>query len=88
MDKNSYATVTELLLRNVSPVVCLALAPYQRDGVEFILDNDGRALLADEMGLGKTALLEDSVLELWIAMSNGMMDWDIGWYDGLRNRMV
>jgi len=54
MDKKSYATVTELLSRKVSPVVCSALAPYQRAGVEFILNNDGRALLADEMGLGKT----------------------------------
>jgi len=52
MDKKSYATVNELLDRGVSRVVCEALAPYQRAGVEFILDKDGRALLADEMGLG------------------------------------
>jgi len=30
------------------------LAPFQRQGVEFILRNEGRALLADDMGLGKT----------------------------------
>ena len=53
MDKKSHATVAELLKRGVSSVVCEALAPYQRDGVEFLLDKDGRALLADEMGLGK-----------------------------------
>ena len=52
MDKKSYATVSELRGRGVSKVVCEALAPYQRAGVEFILDKDGRALLADEMGLG------------------------------------
>ena len=54
MDKKTYATVTQLVDRNVSPVVAAALAPYQRGGVEFILDKEGRALLADEMGLGKT----------------------------------
>ncbi len=30
------------------------LASFQKQGVEFILRNDGRALLADDMGLGKT----------------------------------
>ena len=54
MDKKVHATVDELLSRNVAPGVARALAPYQRSGVEFVLDRDGRALLADEMGLGKT----------------------------------
>lgn len=31
-----------------------ALAPFQREAVRFVVDNDGRALIADEMGLGKT----------------------------------
>jgi SWI/SNF-related matrix-associated actin-dependent regulator 1 of chromatin subfamily A len=30
------------------------LFPYQKEGVKFILKNQGRALIADEMGLGKT----------------------------------
>jgi SNF2 family DNA or RNA helicase len=30
------------------------LFPYQRDGVMFLEEKNGRALLADEMGLGKT----------------------------------
>ena len=54
MDKKVHATVNELLVRGVAPSVARSLAPYQRSGVEFILDRDGRALLADKMGLRKT----------------------------------
>lgn len=53
MDK-SYPKAKELISRGVGVGVAKALAPYQRGGVEFILDKEGRALLADEMGLGKT----------------------------------
>ena len=28
------------------------LAPFQREGVKFVLNKGGRALIADEMGLG------------------------------------
>ena len=56
MDKKSYATVSDLMSRRVVPTVCAALAPYQRGGVDFILDREGCALLADEMGLGKTVM--------------------------------
>ncbi|EKU20440.1 hypothetical protein NGA_2067500, partial [Nannochloropsis gaditana CCMP526] len=31
-----------------------ALAPFQREGVSFVVDREGRGLIADEMGLGKT----------------------------------
>jgi SWI/SNF-related matrix-associated actin-dependent regulator of chromatin subfamily A-like protein 1 len=34
--------------------ILMQLAPFQKQGVEFILRNEGRALLADDMGLGKT----------------------------------
>lgn len=30
-----------------------SLAPFQREGVLFVMNNNGRALIADEMGLGK-----------------------------------
>eukprot|EP00752_Nemacystus_decipiens_P010813 g9618.t2 len=30
------------------------LAPFQKQGVEFVLKKEGRAMIADEMGLGKT----------------------------------
>ena len=65
MDKKTYATVSELLSRHVSPIVASALAPYQRGGVEFILDKEGRALLVDEMGLGKTAQAIAAMSAFW-----------------------
>ncbi|CAN0026743.1 unnamed protein product, partial [Hapterophycus canaliculatus] len=30
------------------------LAPFQKQGIEFVLKKEGRAMIADEMGLGKT----------------------------------
>jgi hypothetical protein len=36
--KKEHASVKDLVKRGVSRCVCEALAPYQRDGVEFILD--------------------------------------------------
>ena len=51
--EKKFPTVRMLIRREVSPVVASALAPYQRGGVDFILDKEGRVLLADEMGLGE-----------------------------------
>jgi len=45
---------SQLIQRGVPESLALALAPYQRAGVDFILQREGRALLADEMGLGKS----------------------------------
>ena len=45
---------TRRLLEAVPRALLELLAPYQREGVAFILRRGGRALLADEMGLGKT----------------------------------
>ncbi len=41
-------------LKGVPRQVIKALAPFQKDGVRFVLERGGRALIADEMGLGKT----------------------------------
>ncbi len=41
-------------LNGVPNQVVKALAPFQKDGVRFVLERGGRALVADEMGLGKT----------------------------------
>ncbi|KNC53160.1 SWF/SNF family helicase [Thecamonas trahens ATCC 50062] len=38
------------------------LLPFQRDGVEYVVRRDGRALIGDEMGLGKGGRPSDSVL--------------------------
>lgn len=32
----------------------LQLLPFQREGVEYVIEKEGRALIADQMGLGKT----------------------------------
>ena len=36
----------------ISEKLLQSLAPFQREGVLFVLNNRGRALIADEMGLG------------------------------------
>jgi hypothetical protein len=30
--------------------------PFQQEGIEFGVQNEGRALIADEMGLGKVSI--------------------------------
>lgn len=69
-DKKEYPSVKSLLDRGVSPVVAEALAPYQRGGVEFIIEKEGKALLADDMGLGKT-------IQAIAAMSAFKNDWPL-----------
>lgn len=44
--------------------VNVRLYPFQKQAVQFILENDGRACLFDEMGLGKTITAASAVLEL------------------------
>lgn len=44
--------------------VNVALYPFQRRAVDFILRNDGRICLFDEMGLGKTITATTALLEL------------------------
>jgi len=38
----------------IEPSLWDALMPFQRDGVIYALERNGRVLLADDMGLGKT----------------------------------
>lgn len=44
----------EDLSKVMDPTLIDRLFPYQKDGVRFALERDGRVLLADEMGLGKS----------------------------------
>ena len=39
----------------ISEKLLQSLAPFQREGVLFVLNNRGRALIADEMGLGTSS---------------------------------
>jgi hypothetical protein len=64
--KKNFPTVSDLLKRGVNARVAQALAPYQRGGVDFILDREGRALLADEMGLGKTVQAVAAMSAYWL----------------------
>ena len=40
--------------KSLAPALQLALLPFQKDGIRFVLQRKGRALIADEMGVGKT----------------------------------
>eukprot|EP00056_Hartaetosiga_gracilis_P007950 m.114128 g.114128 ORF g.114128 m.114128 type:complete len:1223 (-) comp12812_c0_seq1:69-3737(-) len=46
--------LVEEVLRHLPTRLSHALMPFQREGVVFALNNDGRVLIGDEMGLGKT----------------------------------
>lgn len=49
-----FPSVQDLRKSGVPLGLARALAPYQRGGVDFVLQRHGLALIADEMGLGKT----------------------------------
>ena len=65
------------------PGLKLELYPFQRKGVAFIEDREGRALIADDMGLGKTAQAlawlmlrkEESLPALVVTPANVKMKW-------------
>ncbi|CAM9208687.1 unnamed protein product [Chrysoparadoxa australica] len=76
----------------VPPRLLKVLAPFQREGVSFILGKKGRGLIADEMGLGKTiqaiaccaCYVEEWPL-LIIAPSSARFHWQselLKWLDG------
>jgi SNF2 family DNA or RNA helicase len=45
----------KVLSTKINEKLLKALAPFQREGVLFTVNNNGRALIADEMGLGKSS---------------------------------
>jgi hypothetical protein len=47
-------SVQQLIHIGVPIRLANTLEPYQRGGVDFVYERDGRALIADDMGLGKT----------------------------------
>ncbi|GFS90155.1 hypothetical protein TNCV_508161 [Trichonephila clavipes] len=47
-------TIKEHDLSKLDPVMLRSLLPFQRDGVNFAIQHEGRVLIADDMGLGKT----------------------------------
>ena len=63
--EKDFPTAEELIKRGVGKHVAKSLAPYQRGGVDFILEREGRALLADEMGLGKTVQAIAAMSSYW-----------------------
>jgi hypothetical protein len=44
----------EILSSQLPSHVMNSLAPFQKDAVEFVVKNNGRAFICDEMGLGKS----------------------------------
>ena len=51
--ERGYPTVEEIIDMGVPAGLAGALAPFQRGGVDFVFEKNGRALIADDMGLGK-----------------------------------
>ena len=54
MLEKDYPSARKLVKLGVPKQLANALAPFQRGGVDFVIEKEGRALIADEMGLGKT----------------------------------
>eukprot|EP00536_Pseudo-nitzschia_multiseries_P004452 jgi/Psemu1/237653/estExt_Genewise1.C_740023 len=52
--EKGYPSVQKIISYGVPKGLAMALAPFQRGGVDFVVEKEGRALIADDMGLGKT----------------------------------
>ena len=55
--EKGYPTPEEVIEMGVPAGLARALAPFQRGGVDFVNEKQGRALIADDMGLGKVRKL-------------------------------
>eukprot|EP00980_Cylindrotheca_fusiformis_P031575 scaffold26576_cov201-Cylindrotheca_fusiformis.AAC.2 len=51
--ERGYPSTRKIISKGVPKGLAKALAPFQRGGVDFVAEKDGRALIADDMGLGK-----------------------------------
>jgi SWI/SNF-related matrix-associated actin-dependent regulator 1 of chromatin subfamily A len=52
--EKEFPSARKLVKFGVPKKLADTLAPFQRGGVDFVIEKEGRALIADEMGLGKT----------------------------------
>ncbi|KAG7356577.1 SNF2/helicase domain containing protein [Nitzschia inconspicua] len=50
--EKGYPSVQKIMAMGVPKGLAVALAPFQRGGVDFVKEKHGRALIADDMGLG------------------------------------
>ena len=50
--EKEFPSARKLVKLGVPKKLADTLAPFQRGGVDFVIEKEGRALIADEMGLG------------------------------------
>ena len=53
--EKGYPSAEEVIGMGVPAGLAQTLAPFQRGGVDFVHEKNGRALIADDMGLGKVS---------------------------------
>lgn len=68
----------------------LPLYPFQRAGVKWIVDHDGRALVADEMGLGKAQPIDSKILTPsgWCRIGDAVVGMEVFGSDGLPHKII
>ena len=54
MSERGHPSIEQIMEWGVPKQLAHSLAPFQRGGVDFVIQKRGRALIADDMGLGKT----------------------------------
>mmetsp|Transcript_24635 Transcript_24635/g.60435 ORF Transcript_24635/g.60435 Transcript_24635/m.60435 type:complete len:1465 (+) Transcript_24635:162-4556(+) len=63
--ERGFPSVGKVMSNGVPRGLATTLAPFQRGGVDFVAERNGRALIADEMGLGKTIQSIASLSMYW-----------------------